>query len=225
MPALPPVNKVVRIDNHFKVDADTNAMWRVFYSYSGALSFTDAFTWCSAIFNAWGAGGSFKALTSATTTQYRAELTDLTSTTAAQAIINGSVTGTAGGSALPAGTALVISFEIGRRYRGGKPRIYLPGIPLANLNTSQTWAPSTLTNFLNAYNVWAAAVVAGAPVAVGTPVPVNVSYFQGFTNVTFPSGRIRPVPKLRSGGPITDIISAGRVNPNVASQRRRNLQP
>jgi hypothetical protein len=62
-----------------------------------------------------------------------------------------------------------------------------------------------------------------APTALTPAFQVNVSYFSGFTNVTFPSGRIRPVPKLRSV-PLVDTVTSWSTNPNVASQRRRNLQ-
>jgi hypothetical protein len=224
VPALPNVPKVVRIDEHFVLGADQNAMWRTFWQYSGTLNNTDANVWAADIFAAWHAGGSFAPQTSPSTSHVKTELTDLSTNSSPQAIITGSNAGTAGGGALAAGTAMVISFKTARRYRGGHPRIYIPGIPSAMLQTAQTWFATSMASMLSAFATYASAVETNLPSAGGTATQVNVSYFQGFTNVTFPSGRIRPVPKLRSAGPVVDLIVNAFVNPNVASQRRRNQQ-
>jgi hypothetical protein len=119
---------------------------------------------------------------------------------------------------------MVISFHTARRYRGGHPRIYVAGVPASNLATPQTWGSGGLSVQLSAWEYFIAQFALAVPAAAGPATHVNVSYYQGFTNTTFPSGRIRPVPKLRSGGPIQDFITGYSVNPKVASQRRRNLQ-
>jgi hypothetical protein len=53
---------------------------------------------------------------------------------------------------------------------------------------------------------------------------VSVSYYEGFTSVTNPiTGRTKDVSKLRTGGPVVDVVSAIIVANGPKSQRRRNL--
>lgn len=223
MAALPPVPKTVRIDWHFKVTDDANAMIRQFYNYTGALSQADAQTWVAAASAAFQAPGSVQGAITIDTNLFKTELTDLTSNVAPQAIDNTSRPGSAGGNGVVAGIAAVSSYKIGRRYRGGHPRNYWPGISAGNLFNESNWTPAFTTNFRNSVKAFIAAVIAGAPVAVGTVTQVNVNYFKGFTNKTFPSGRIRPVPTPLAV-PGQDLVTDVFINPRPASQRRRNLQ-
>lgn len=225
MPALPAVAKVCRVDMHLQFGTDANMMWRTFWRYDGTLNQTDANNWTAAIYAAWHAASSFQSITSTQVTLEKVELTDLSSTSAPQAVTTGSTAGTNSTLPLPAGVAAVISFKMARRYRGGHPRIYIPGLVGTYLGSPQTWSSGAIALIGAAFSTWAVAVEAGAPSAVGTAIQVGVSYFQGFTNVTFPSGRTRPVPKQRAGGPVVDVFTNAFVNPVVASQRRRNQQP
>ena len=54
----------------------------------------------------------------------------------AVATANGPATGGVTADPLPPGVALVISWQIGASYRGGKPRTYIAGFPLNNLDTA-----------------------------------------------------------------------------------------
>jgi hypothetical protein len=66
-------------------------------------------------------------------------------------------------------------------------------------------------------------IITSPPAGMGVMLPVNVSYFQGFHNFTFPSGRVKAIPTVRPV-PVVDLINNFSVNPHVGSQRRRNLQ-
>lgn len=156
-------------------------------------------------------------------TLVKTEVTDLTSNTSPQSVNTTQHAGTISGQALPAGTAGVLQFKIGRRYRGGHPRMYLPGRSAADLQTPQLWTASAVADFTAAWNNTVAQMVSNKPAGFTFLQQVNVSYFQGFVNHTFPSGRVRPVPVLRST-PFVDTIESVSTNPHVASQRRRNLQ-
>jgi hypothetical protein len=207
-----------------KDDADLTALVRYFVSYSGVLSLADAQTWVNAISAAWAGPGHAQSVSASQITLTSVELTDLTSPSSPQVSHASGAGGSAGSPAVPAGAAFVLRFRILRRYRGGHPRMYYPGIPASFVSTSQTWSGSGLALVVGALQGSITDGINAQPAAVGVTQHVNVSYFQGFHNVTFPSGRIRPVPTLRAV-PLVDVITGYVGNPNIGSQRRRNLQP
>jgi len=222
MPALPPVPRVIKFIYRGTLGDDTDVVNRFFQQYTGAgpLSTGGALTWATAAFTAWGAHLAAEITTAFTLTSV--ELEDLSSSTGAVASQSGSTTGSVGTAPVTAGAALVVAEPIARRYRGGHPRQYIAGCPQADTLTPQTWAAAYLTGFDTAYTAFRAAVAAGCPVGLQPAVDVSVSYFQGFTNFTFPSGRVRPIPTRRAV-PVVDVIEAFVAQPHIGSQRRRNL--
>lgn len=224
MPALPPVPGVVRITFQAKLSGDLDVINRFYQKYSGtpgALSSSGAVAWATACGPAWSTH-----LASFTSTDYTLEtitVEDLTSATGAVGIFDSSAAGTDASPILSAGSAAVVKSVIVRRYRGGHPRQYLGGMASDNLNTAQSWTSTFVANLATAYTAFRAACAAGCPTGIAPATDVNVSYFQGFTNHTFPSGRVRPIPTLR-GTPLVDQIASFEVNPKVGSQRRRNQQ-
>jgi len=221
MPALPAVASVVRMDFKFTIAAGAPAQFRRFFKYVGVLSQADAQTWVNAADAAWAA----RMLTdfANTETLNSVLLTDLTSNTAAQAIAATPHASTNGAAAVPNGVAVVIKDKIARRYRGGHPRTYLPAMVNTHLATPDTWDATFLAGLLVDWNNFISDILNAVPVAAAPATEVNVSYFSGFHNVTFPSGRIRAVP-LQRVTPVVDTILGHSINPKVASQRRRNEQ-
>src|SRR5690242_3513259 len=124
-------------------------------------------------------------------------MTDLSSATSAQAISTTTGTGGVVGNAQAAGAAVVIKRKVSRRFRGGHARLYMPGPPASQLGTVQTWLAAYVTNVNTAWGNLVSDIVNGVPVAAAPAFEVSVSYFQGFTNITSPSGRSRPRPNLR----------------------------
>jgi hypothetical protein len=221
MSALPPVSKVIRADFLQTVGANTSVLNRIFFQYSGTLSLADLTTLLTTFSNAWGTNISPNQNTGATLTAVRG--TDLSSSTAPQTIISTSKVGTAAGSGMPDGTAAVIKFKINRRYRGGHPRFYETALVVTNVQNGTQIVPASATAFANSFAAFIAACVLAPPAAVGTLTHVNVHYFSGFTNKTFPSGRTRAVPNLLAT-PTVDSILSYSTNAHVGSQRRRNQQ-
>lgn len=222
MPALPAAADVVRLDLHFRQANDSNMQIRQFFRYTGALSQADSDAWLATMSAAWGT----RIATPQTVTgcdMYLATLTDLSSSSAPQSVLGTVRAGANGADPLPNGTALIIKKKIARRYRGGHPKFYLPGQRVANVTADQ-FAAGFLTTMLTAYGNFISDVLTGVPVAAAPAFEVNVSYFSGFHNVTFPSGRQRAVPTPR-GTPVVDLVLAHSANPTVASQRRRNETP
>jgi hypothetical protein len=219
---LPAVSKVVRLDLHWTEGTAGNLQCREFFQFAGTLSVADAVTWGANISTA--IGTYMTSFMHSGVTLTHLELTDLTSTSAAQVINGTGHTGANGGTALPSGTALVIKKIITRRYRGGHPRIYLPGTVQADLATPNTWGVTPLANIVAAWTTFINACIANTnPAAIGAITHVNVSFYSGFTNHTYPSGRVKPIPTPRVT-PVVDAVQGLVGNSTVASQRRRNQQ-
>lgn len=221
MPVLPNVTRVFRVDIAQAFGSNTAIRNRIFFQYSGALSTTDATTVLTTIRNAWNTNLAGALVSGQSATSFT--LTDLSNPSAPQVVNSTASAGTNAGTALPAGVALVTKFKLARRYRGGHPRVYIVGFTTANVATVETWSAALISAWTADWQAFINACVLAPPAAVGTLIHVNVSYFSGFTNVTFPSGRIRPRPTLRVT-PIVDAVIGYSVNPKIASQRRRNQQ-
>ncbi len=222
MPALPAVPNVLKVIWKSVLDEDVDVVNVTHWQYSGtAPTDADLTEWAEDMMASWGTNMATQL--SDHVALVEVEAIDLTSSTAAQGAFAGNVPGTGTGGRVGAGTALVISKEIARRYRGGHPRQYIAGMESANLQDSQTWNSTTVAAMTVAWigiqtdaatNLWAGG---------SSLVEVNISYFQGFTNHTYPSGRVRAIPNLRVT-PLVDVVAGVKTNPKVASQRRRNLQ-
>jgi hypothetical protein len=151
------------------------------------------------------------------------QVTDLASTSGAFGVDTTNVNGTEAGSALPAGTAYLINFKIARKYRGGKPRCYLPLGVAADLATRANWLSTNITNTTTHFTAFIAGFVGQVAGTTTISGHVNVSYYSGFTNVAYGSPtKYRRVPTLRAT-PLVDAITSYAVQPSPASQRRRNL--
>lgn len=223
MTALPAVSKVVRVDHHITQLAPSVAQFRLFFQFSGTLSSADAVTWLGNMNTAMGT--FMTARINSDTKLVLMELTDLTSSTAVQVQNATSRTGGVSDTPLSAAVAMVIKQVIARRYRGGHPRIYLPGLSIGDRNTQNLWDTTHLGNVVGSMTTYINACIANTnPAAIGTISHVSVSYFQGFTNHTYPSGRVKAIPTPR-GTPVIDQVVNLVGNGTLASQRRRNEQP
>jgi len=221
VPALPPVPKVIKVEYGFTIGEDLGALCREFFSYTGAgASGTDLATLCENI------GVSFATNLAPLMTADRiletVTITDLTSDTAPQAFALIDTPGTNDDTKLPASAALLQSFEIDRRYRGGHPRTYWPFGGEADMQDAQTWTTvfiGTCGDALAAHFAeWSADLVPG----ITTVTPVNVSYYEGFTVHTGTTGRARNVSTPRVT-PVVDGITGYITRTGIAQIRRRLL--
>jgi hypothetical protein len=150
-------------------------------------------------------------------------VTDLTSPTSGFGVALLAAAGTRTGGNLPAGTSALLSCKIERRYRGGKPRIYLPFGTAPDVNDDQTWTSAFVTGLTTAYASYIASVISTTSGGTSITEFVNVSYYDGFTSVENPvTHRWRNVALPRSVAIPPDPIISFAINPNFASQRRRN---
>jgi hypothetical protein len=224
LPALPDVPSVIKQRLHWDVGTDANAITLLHYRYAGPAP-------SSADMNTYATG--FNALTSAEwplyldseTTYLGTDVVDLTSPTSGTGSAATSVVGTRATTPMGASTAVLINYPISRRYRGGKPRSYLPWGTAEDLLTRNTWKGASVTDFDTGWTTVQSAVQAGFPIGSASFVEfVSVSYY-GPPNrtVTGSTGRVRTLSTTRAV-PLVDALGDLNVSSKVASQRRRNLQ-
>lgn len=132
----------------------------------------------------------------------------------------GSHAGGKTGASLSANAATNVEFGIARRYRGGKPRFYLPPSTSPDLTSVTHWSSTFVGDVSTGVASFFAALEALSVGSMGTLQHVNLSYFKGFTNVTTPSGRERAVPTYRATA-LHDNITGYFAKAVVGSQRRR----
>jgi len=199
----------------------TPAISRFFERYSGtAPTNAQLNTFCGAVSTAWGT--DLKSLGDTGMGLVEVDAIDLSSSTGAVGIDTTVTSGTRGSTVIGAGTCLVVSYRIARRFRGGHARGYWPFGIQTDLNDRNTWK-STFTNAADTgFNAFFTAVAAAGWAAAGTLDHVSVSYYSGFTIVTNPiTGRARNVPTLR-GTPLVDAVASIKSQPQIGSQRRRD---
>lgn len=221
MPALPDVPNVLRVQLRHSLSLDLDVLTRIYLSYSGsAPTGTGLSTMAAAVAAAWAT--DLKPFASSEVELTEVVIVDLSSSTAAVGTSAAAANGTRSGGVLSAGTCVMLNFAVARRYRGGKPRVYLPYFTQTDLTTAQEWLNASRTALLTAWNTWLAAVIAAAPGGTTITGQVNVSYYSGFTNFTGPTGREKARATVRAVVPTPDPIVATSVNQAPSSQRRRN---
>lgn len=218
MPALPTVPNVLRADLHWSISSDVNARTSLFFAYSGtAPNGTDCESLANTIVTAMGSWGEYWDVD---TTLLGCTVTDLSSSSGGVGAHNVSIAGTRP-NPMSGATSVLVNYQISRRYRGGKPRSYLPWGDAGDIGNRQTWNATRVGLWGTALAEFFAACIGAT--AGGTTISqhVNVSYYSGFTVITSPTtGRARNVPTLR-GTPVVSTISSFTVSTKIANQRRR----
>jgi hypothetical protein len=219
--ALPPVPGVVKVTLKQLLGSDLDCLNRFFIAYTGtAPTNATIATFAASVAANWAT--DIKSLASANVELVLVDCEDLTSSTAAVGSSVAATLGTRAGVGFPAATCALLNLHIARRYRGGKPRHYMPWGVTADINTVQTWSAGFIAaakagwdSFMTANEaaVWAGGTITGE---------VNVSYYEGFTNVPYGTPtKYRRTPTLRVS-PLVDAVQSVTCNQSFASQRRRN---
>jgi hypothetical protein len=224
MPALPAVPKAVKFVLSGLING-TKPWVNAFhsgYSVGGALSAAEVLALAQVVNASWGA--NVAPLLTTITTLNSVVATALDSATAPVGVDGTVQTGGDADEPVAAGTAFVVQRKLSRRYRGGHSRVYIPGLPVHTLAAAADailWDATFAALLLDAWadveeSAFTQLIADGRTDAHST----NISYFQGFTNFTFPSGRIRAISTPRVT-PIVDPIVTWAFNPRPCSQRRR----
>lgn len=219
MPALPSPGKVFRV--HLRFGPSDLNQWgvRFYISYTGGPpNAGDTSDFADITFGLFGT--NIMPLVESNLFLTECQVIDLSSPTGAEGLFTGSVAGGDSSGIVPEDVCVIINHDIGRRYRGGKPKTFLPPAGVGGLADDKSWSSGTVSAFTAA---WEAAIAAMLAVTEGTFSPsniVSVSYYHGFTVFTEPSGRARNIPTVRPA-PLVDNITSSAARGLVGSQRRR----
>jgi hypothetical protein len=219
MPELPAVPNVLKFQLVWKAYSDVTAMTVHYFQYSGGPPSPAN---CASMASNMVTVGQieFQALADVNSGQESCTCTDLSSPTAGQGAGGTPWVGTRSGSSLSPATAILVRHTINRRYRGGKPRSYLPLGTSSDVTTAGLWSNAFVSAVDSAWGSFAAGMLASGAGCTITNI-VNVSYYKGSTVFIKPSGRAenRPTPRA---SPLVDQILGHISEPMIASQRRRN---
>ncbi len=133
-------------------------------------------------------------------------LTDISSGSGLQGVGGTATGGSLSGSYNSAQTAIVINHHVARRYRGGKPRSYLPLGNQGALTTPGEWLNSFVTGITTDWASFITTCLAASSGGVSISSFVSISYFH--------AGAVRATP-------VVDTILQSTARQQVGSQRRR----
>jgi hypothetical protein len=130
-----------------------------------------------------------------------------------------SAVGSATGTELPVSNCVLVNYTIGTKYRGGKPKSFVPAGVAANTANGKQWSQAFHDTFLAAWT--------GLITDMKTPgVPLSfthasVSYYSGHQPDPTPTtwGPVN-VPMPRGAG-VPSAITSVSVNLTIGTQRRR----
>lgn len=220
MPALAPVPNVLRADLQWTVGGDLDVATRLFFRYSGGPpNSSDCVTLAASIYTA---AAAMHALWEPGTDLTGVKVTDLSSNTSGVGEHSQVTSGSGSTASMPGSVSVLVNYLINRRYRGGKPRSYLPFGSEIDIATRQTWTAAFVTSVNSALSTFFSAVIGTTGGSTDITSHVNVSYYEGFLVETNPvTGRTKNVAKPRPV-PVVDDILSWQTSSRPGSQRRRN---
>jgi hypothetical protein len=194
---------------------------RFYLSYSGsAPSGANCTTLASDIAAAWQA--NFPGTLPSTWALTEVDVLDIATDSGLSGQWTGSHPGTRSGTPLPSQCASNVEFGLARRYRGGKPRMYVPPGCTGDQQDAGHWESAYVALFTASVSQMMTAIEALSVGSMGTLAHVNLSYYKGFTNITNSSGRERAVPTYRSAA-LVDTVTGYSGKAEISSQKRRRV--
>jgi hypothetical protein len=216
-----PDTPCVRVRLIYTETSTTEAGSRFYLSYSGsAPTAANCGTLASDIAAAW--ASHLAPLPTQNWALTEVDVLDIATDSGAFGTWNGNNVASGGTEPVPKNCAINVEYDIGRRYRGGKPRMFLPAGNQTQLVDMGHWQSSFITSVNTGVSAFFTAIEALSVGSMGTLAHVNLSYYKGFTNITNSSGRERAVPTYRDTA-LHDVITGYSCKGEVGSQRRRRL--
>lgn len=192
---------------------------RLYFKYSGsAPSAANCATLASDIASAWNT--NIGPLCADNIGLSEVDVLDIATDSGLSGQWTGSHVGSRSGSGVPSQCCMNVEFDIARRYRGGKPRCYLPAGVDGDFQTTATWTSALVSAVNTDFAAFITAVEALSVGSVGTLTHICLSYYKGFTNITNSSGRERAVPTYRDTA-LSDTVEGYAAKIVVGSQKRR----
>jgi hypothetical protein len=150
------------------------------------------------------------------------DVVDISSGMGASGTWTGTEAGTQSGTALPAQVAATIEYEIEDRYRGGKPRMYLPPGVTANLTNPSNWSSTFTTALSTSIVAFFNGIQTAGVVTADDLTHVNLSYYSGYATTTPPwrGPGFKYPPKYRTEA-LHSAVTGYLVRAGLSSQKRR----
>lgn len=218
---LPPVGEIMKTVLRWSQGGNDQIFNRLYWRYAGAVSGTNGtLLWAEAIMAAlktW----ILPRLSNAVWI-HDVTATDLTSHGNAEVTFNEPLEGGVAGQVVPPGDAVLLSFGIDRRYKGGHPRIYIPGMTEAGVDLNGDITSSEGSIWQSAWQNFFNDVASLRPwTGMTNCTHVSVGYFSGSIPMKTPSGRYKNVAQLNPKGTQVDTIRSIKIGGKIVSQRRR----
>ena len=204
MPALPHAAKTIKVDMHWTVGSDTSCLNRLHFRYTTAApSAADLLTLATAVRTNFVLGLSGYIESGVNLTSVYTQ--DIDSAVGNDATDTTQYSGAGSGGILPGSACTLMNHRIARRYRGGKPRTYLPLGGQANLQNQTSWTAAYQNSMNTGWATFIASIVGHTFGTTALDAFVNVSYYTG---------------KLLRVTPVVEPITASSCNAKIGSQRR-----
>lgn len=142
---LPDVAGVVKIRLLGKTGGGVNWANVLHAKVTGSLTQTTLTTCATSIRGYW--ASDLATLIASNTTLTTVEITDLTTRSSAQGTDLTGGTGTNANPAGPNSLAACLTLRIPNRYRGGHPRLYMPGVPTVAVSNGSVWAAGIANSY------------------------------------------------------------------------------
>jgi hypothetical protein len=219
MTALPAAPNVLRTDMHWQDAFDNKALTRLHWLYSGTPPAAATInSLCQDLGAAWVTHCA--SLYAATGGLLAVDGQDLNTSSGANGSYPTNTSGTRSGAENPPNIAALINYSISRRYRGGKPRSYVPFGTQSDIS-SGTWSGSFVSAVTSGWSAMVAEFVGTAVSGCTISSLVNVGYFAGYTlGPEMPGGFRKKIPTPLSS-PHIDVVNAITCNNSIGTQRKR----
>ena len=215
MPPLPPVPGVLRVQLQGNGTTVENFPWEniLHFTFAGTAPTSATCATVAADIGTLWATNMAPRCPSPTVLNLVA-VTDLSSNTAGNGQSEVTHAGTRGDDEIPANAAMLISYPVSVRYRGGHPRQYLFVGGNADFLDSANWSAAFVTEVQTAWRAFLAGVEA---------ISVAGLIINGFCAVSYIDKSLNPIPPYRRTTPLVyPIVASGAIaNQEMASQKRR----
>jgi hypothetical protein len=150
---------------------------------------------------------------------------DVANATGNQGVDSTSVAGTRAGNPVDQQSCLQLNFKIGRHYRGGKPKCFLPWGIQSDASGAATWTAAFASGAATQWAAFITAINGHTSGGLTAGAQVSVSYFHGPKSNTNPSVWSRKnVPNPR-GTPVVDSVIGVTGARIIVTLRRRESRP
>lgn len=217
-----PESPVVRVRLDFQTTSTLKAGSRFFLGYSGsAPTGANCTTLATDIVTAWDT--NLQDLHSSNVELLEVDVLDLASYSGLSGQSTTTAVGSRSGTPPPIQVAAGVEFGLSRRYRGGKPRMYLPAGVDADMQNAAQWTDSFVSALQTGFAAFIAEIEALDIGSMGTLNHVNLSYYSGYRTRVTGGGQTTFAPKYRTPTALVDNVTGYFAKKELSSQRRRRV--